>query len=237
VRLQFQCGVAAIDGERGQVRAVRTADGQVLPADLVVVGIGAEARTQIAVQAGLEVGNGIFVDARLVTSDPHISAIGDVAAVTHAESGQRIRLESVQNATDQARAVASRLAAKPMPAPPVPWFWSDQGALKLQIAGLRDRDDAHVVLAEPDSLLARCCASAAIDWRRVETINRPADHMLARRLLAKRVPVSKQRASAPGFSAQGLELISPGSVGPSDQAGTSPRSTSCCRMSFLTILP
>ena len=204
VRLQFQCGVAAIDGEHGRVRAVRTADGQVLPADLVVVGIGAEARIQLAVQAGLEVGNGIFVDARLVTSDPHVSAIGDVAAVEHAESGQRVRLESVQNATDQARAVASRLAAKPMPASPVPWFWSDQGALKLQIAGLRDRDDAHVVLAEPDSPARTVLCIRGDRLAAVETINRPADHMLARRLLARRVPVSVQQASAPGFQLKAL---------------------------------
>ena len=199
VRLRFGYGLSAIEGEHGRVTAVRTADGDALPADLVLVGIGAQARTQLAQQAGLEVDNGICVDERLATADPNISAIGDVAAFPHGASGQRVRLESVQNATDQARRLAARLTGKP-PAPmPVPWFWSDQGELKLQIAGLHSHDDEHVVLADP-AVPGHCVLCLRDDrLAAVETINRPAEHMLARRLLAKGVHLSVAQAREPGF--------------------------------------
>ena len=96
-RLRFGCGVTALEGHggrEGRIAAVRTADGETLPADLVVVGIGAEPRTQLAAQAGLAVDNGIRVDAQLLSSDPAISAIGDVAAFPDPVSGRHIRLES-----------------------------------------------------------------------------------------------------------------------------------------------
>jgi 3-phenylpropionate/trans-cinnamate dioxygenase ferredoxin reductase subunit len=203
-RLLFQCGVSALEGREGKIAAVRTANGRDLPADIVVVGIGAEPRTQLAVRAGLVVENGISVDEQLVTSDPAISAIGDVAGFPDRVSGRRIRLESVQNASDQARSVAARLTGKLVSHNPVPWFWSDQGDLKLQIAGLRAPDDEHVVLAEPQS---RACTVLCIRNERlaaVETINRAGDHMLARRLLAKSVAVSGAQARAPGFQLKEL---------------------------------
>jgi 3-phenylpropionate/trans-cinnamate dioxygenase ferredoxin reductase subunit len=204
VRFLFQCGVSAIEGAHGKIAAVRTADGQELPADIVVTGIGAEARAQLAVQAGLSVENGICVDERLVTSDPNISAIGDVAAFPDRDSRQRIRLESVQNATDQARTVSARLMGKVVSHQSLPWFWSDQGELKLQIAGLRAHDDEHVVLAEPGSSACTVLCIRGDRLAAVETINRPADHMLARRLLAKGVRVSVRQAAEPGFQLKSL---------------------------------
>lgn len=202
-RLLFRCGISALEGN-GKIAAVRTVDGQELRADIVVVGIGAEPRTQLAVRAGLAVENGISVDEQLVTSDPAISAIGDVAGFPDQVSGRRIRLESVQNASDQARSVATRLTGKAVSHNPVPWFWSDQGDLKLQIAGLRAADDEHVVLAEPQS---RACTVLCIRNGRlaaVETINRAGDHMLARRLLAKGVQVTGSQARTPGFQLKDL---------------------------------
>jgi 3-phenylpropionate/trans-cinnamate dioxygenase ferredoxin reductase subunit len=204
VQLRFGCGVAGVEGTQRHLHSVRTADGEMIPADLVLVGIGAEPRTQLATQAGLAVDNGIVVDAHLLTSDPTISAIGDVAAFPDHRSGGRVRLESVQNATDQARCVAARLAGNASAYEPVPWFWSDQGDLKLQIAGLRSPDDDHVVLATPG---ARACSVLCIRAGRlsaVETVDRPADHMLARRLLAKGVQVSADQARAPGFTLKSL---------------------------------
>lgn len=204
VRLRFGCGVSALEGTRGRIAAVHTADGQELPADIVVAGIGAEPRTQLAVQAGLAVESGICVDERLVTSDPAISAIGDVAAYPDAASGRRIRLESVQNATDQGRTVAARLAGKAVSHNAVPWFWSDQGDIKLQIAGLSAAGDEHVFLSDPES---RACTLLCLRGDRlaaVETINRPADHMLARRLLAKGVQLSAGEAREPGFQLKTL---------------------------------
>ena len=199
VRLRFGCGIAEIEGTRGHVTAVRTANGDALPADIVLVGIGAQARSQLAQQAGLAVDNGICVDERLATADANISAIGDVAAFPAGASGQRVRLESVQNATDQARQLAARLMGKPPTAWPVPWFWSDQGDLKLQIAGLRAHDDEHVMLTDP-AVPGRCVLCVRDDRLvAVETINRPAEHMLARRLLAKGVRLDASQARAPGF--------------------------------------
>lgn len=203
-RLLFRCGVSALEGNAGRIAAVHTADGQALRADMVVVGIGAQPRTQLAEQAGLAIDNGICVDEQLLSADPAISAIGDVAAFPDRVSGRRIRLESVQNATDQARSVAARLAGKTVSHRPVPWFWSDQGELKLQIAGLRAPDDEHVVLADPSS---RACTVLCIRDDRlaaVETIDRAGEHMLARRLLAKGAGVSGAQARAPGFQLKDL---------------------------------
>ncbi|NDZ18122.1 pyridine nucleotide-disulfide oxidoreductase [Variovorax sp. WS11] len=203
-RLLFQCGLSSFEGRHGKVAGVHTADGRELPADIVVVGIGAEPRTQLAAQAGLDVDNGIRVDERLVSSDPAISAIGDVAAFPDPWSGRRIRLESVQNASDQARSVAARIAGKAVSHGPVPWFWSDQGDLKLQIAGLRAPDDEHVVLAEPQSRASTVLCIRGERLAAVETINRAGDHMLARRLLAKGVRVSRTEAQAVGFQLRDL---------------------------------
>jgi 3-phenylpropionate/trans-cinnamate dioxygenase ferredoxin reductase subunit len=205
VQLHFRCGIVAIHGSQGRVGAVQASDGTTLPADLVLIGIGAEPRAELAQHAGLEVENGVCVDDQLATSDPAISAIGDVAAVRANGSAARIRLESVQNATDHARRLAVRLTTKPLSPPPVPWFWSDQGELKLQIAGLREHDDEHVVLAGPQSAShSVLCIRDGDHLAAVETINRPADHMLARRLLAKGVRVTASQARTPGFQLKSL---------------------------------
>ena len=202
--LLWETGVHHLEGDAGRVTAVVTSDGRRLPADVVLVGIGAEPRTRLAVQAGLAVENGVVVDANLLSSDPHISAIGDIAAFPQPGTGKRIRLESVQNATDQARSVAARLAGKGTVFEAVPWFWSDQGALKLQIAGLRSGSEQHVVLGDPAtrSFSVLCIADGLL--RAVETVNRPADHMLARRLLAKGARVTPDQARAAGFELKSL---------------------------------
>lgn len=202
--LLWNTGVHHLEGEAGQVTAVVTSDGGRLPADVVLVGIGAEPRTALAAQAGLTVDNGVVVDANLLTSDPHIFAIGDIAAFPQPDTGRRIRLESVQNATDQARAVAARLTGNGTAYEAVPWFWSDQGALKLQIAGLRSGGEEHVILGDPTghSFSVLCIADGVL--RAVETVNRPADHMLARRLLAKGARVTPEQAREAGFELKAL---------------------------------
>ena len=202
--LLWKTGVQHLEGEAGRVIAVVTSEGRRLPADVVLVGIGAEPRTALAAQAGLEVENGVVVNATLLSSDPHISAIGDIAAFPQPGLGRRIRLESVQNATDQARTVAARLTGKGAAYEAVPWFWSDQGALKLQIAGLRNGSEEHVVLGDPAtrSFSVLCIADGVL--RAVETVNRPADHMLARRLLAKGARVTPAQAREAGFELKAL---------------------------------
>ncbi len=168
--------------EGDRVVAALGAEGEIA-CDLILVGIGAEAETALARAAGITCNHGILTDACLRTGAPHVWALGDVAETPHWQAGgAAVRLESVQNATDQARHL-SRLLARGGDEPfrTVPWFWSDIGPLKLQIAGLSDRSDRRVVRAE-DSRLAvfhfRDGRLAA-----VETLNSPADHMLARQLI------------------------------------------------------
>ena len=161
-------------------------------ADLVLAGIGIEPNTSLASDAGLETRNGVIVDQYLSTADPMISAIGDCAAFYSESRGEHIRIESVQNAIDQAKTVAARIIGKKAPYHAVPWFWSDQYQVKLQIAGLTaGHDDVAVVgdiAAQKFSVFCfkdgRCVA--------VESINAPADHMAARKLLASHAVLKKE---------------------------------------------
>ncbi|SOC46678.1 Reductase C-terminal [Blastococcus aggregatus] len=198
VRFDFGQALTAIDGE-GRVTGVETGDGRRLPADLVVYGIGVVPDTVLAEEAGLAIENGIRVDDRLLTSDPDISAIGDAASFPSAHTGGRVRLESVQNAVDQARHVAARLMGASIGYDALPWFWSDQGDLKIQIAGLAEVTDSAVEVAVPEPR-----ATCVLRYRgdrlvAVETVNRPGDHVLARRILAGTGGPSPEEASAPSF--------------------------------------
>lgn len=160
--------------------AVTLADGAKLPAGLVLVATGVLPATDLAAAAGLATDNGIAVDSQMRSSDPEIFAIGDCASFPDAATGRRIRLESVQAATDQARHVA-RVIAKGHDSPynALPWFWSDQADWRLQIAGLARPQD--------ESLALPCSAVLRFDGDRlsaVETVNDAKLHMKARRLLA-----------------------------------------------------
>ncbi|MER7705283.1 FAD-dependent oxidoreductase [Kitasatospora sp. NPDC097605] len=202
-RLLFGQGVAALHGdERDRVTAVELADGTRLPADLVLAGIGVVPRTGLAAAAGLRVSGGIAVDSHLLTSDPHISAVGDCAAFPQVRSGNRLRLESVQNAVGHAETVAARLTGTARGYSELPWFWSDQFATTVQIAGLDEGHDTEVVLGDdPDAfsvLLFR-----AGELQAVESVNRPTDHLAARRLLDRGVVLNPVDAAAPGFTLRG----------------------------------
>lgn len=205
VRFLFGSAVSRIVGPE-RARAVALADGREVAADLVLVGIGVIPNDALAAAAGLRVENGVAVDAMLATEDPAISAIGDCASFPspHAD-GARVRIESVQNAVDGARCLAARLAGRPAAFAAVPWFWSDQGPLKLQIAGLSGPQDQAVRRNAPG---AGVSVFRYRDGRltSVESLNRPADHMIARRLLqAGRGPTPDQAAD-PGFDLKALAL-------------------------------
>lgn len=172
-----------LTGANGRVTAVRLADGLSLPADIVILGTGAVPNVEIAAAAGLEVSNGIEVDDSLRSSDPAILAIGDCANFHQIHAGQRLRLESVQNATDQGRNAAKTVVGKPVPYRELPWFWSDQGDMKLQTAGLTLGADHTVITGMPEDNAFAIHHFQAGRLIAVDTINRPADHMLARRLI------------------------------------------------------
>lgn len=142
VTLREGTALAALEGDGGRLCAVRLADGTRLPADVAVVGIGVTPNTALAEAAGLTLENGIATDAACRTSDPSIVAAGDVASFPW--RGSRIRLESVQNAIDMGRAAARSLLGQAVIYDPVPWFWSDQYDVKLQIAGLNTGHDRVV---------------------------------------------------------------------------------------------
>jgi len=172
-------------------------------ADLVVAGVGAIPNDDLARQAGLEIGNGIVVDELCRTSDAAVYAVGDCTDHPNAIFGRRIRLESVQNAVEQAKTAVSAIVGSPEPYRQVPWFWSDQYELKLQIAGLPDGYEQAVVRGDPDGsegfamLYLRGGTLLA-----AETVNRAADFMAARQMIAARVLVDTARLIDPSIPLQ-----------------------------------
>lgn len=203
-RLLLGAGVVGLEGEGGHVTGVKTTDGTVHPADFVLVGIGVVPNVELATDAGLDVANGIVVDAHLATRDPAISALGDAVAYPSRFAGGMVRLESVQNAVDQARCLAGRLTGKPAPFEAVPWFWSDQADLKLQMVGLTGPTDLAVLRGDPASRrfsVFRFCDGVLTA---IESVNRPADHMLGRRLLAGTPTLTEAQAADEGFELKSL---------------------------------
>ena len=202
-RFRLGVGVAAIKG-RERAEAVILTDGEGLSADMVVVGIGVVAEDALARAAGLECDNGIVVDEFLLTSDPAISAIGDCAHFPHASLGFRTRLELVQNAVDQGRSVAARLAGKPKPYNELAWFWSDQGDLKLMIAGLAHGVEEWVVRGDPATRAFSTFGFRDGKLAVVELVNRAGDHAAAKRIIGTSKTLTPQEAADPAFDLRGL---------------------------------
>lgn len=183
-RFMFGTGIDRFEaGPDGNVNAAVTSTGEKLSADLVLVGIGVIANDDLAAAAGLAVNNGIAVDATLRTSDPAIFAIGDCALAPHPQAAQPLRIESVQNAIDQGRHLVRILMGADEPYAALPWFWSDQGTVKLQIAGLTGGHDRTVLKGDPVSGRFSAFCYRGDTLLGVESINRPADHMVARRFV------------------------------------------------------
>lgn len=197
VTVRHRCSPTHIDvDEFGHAAGVRLDDGTTIEADLVVIGIGVQPNTELAVSAGLAVDNGVCVDEYLRTTDPAIWAIGDCASVV--TGGTRQRLESVQNAVDHARHVAAQLVGNHDPYQAVPWFWTHQYGAKLQIAGATTSLGETVVLGSaPEFSVLRFDGDVLTA---VESVNRPGDHLAARRLLAGSFRPGLGDARAPGFS-------------------------------------
>ena len=210
VEFSFGARVERIEGKGGKVGHVALADGRVLPADLVLISIGVMPNEELAAAAGLAVANGVAVNEQLVTADPNISAIGDCASFhSHHSLRNPVRLEAVQNAADHARCVANRLVGKPHPYEALPWFWSEQGAMRLQIAGLTTGFQEVVLRGdyEKGEYSAFCYAGDRLLG--IESINKPADHAFARRLLAAGRRVSPVEAADPSFDLRAAATAPP----------------------------
>lgn len=199
IRIHFGVRATEIEGAHGKVTGVSLSDGRQMPADLVVVGVGVLPNVELAAEAGLPVAAGIIVDAQLLTADPDISAIGDCALFESPRFGAPLRLESVQNATDQARCVAARLTGKPETYDGLPWFWSDQGNDKLQMAGLTAGFDHAVLRGDPEQGAFSVFCYKGDRMIGVESVNRAGDHVFGRRMLAAGRSISPQQAADMSF--------------------------------------
>lgn len=191
---------------------VRLADGRLIEADALLVGVGAVACDDLARAAGLECGNGVVVDEQARTSDPAIWAIGDATfRPIPVHGGRRRRLESVPNALEQAKQAASAIVGRPAPAPEVPWFWSDQYDLKLQIAGLPDGADRQIVRGDP-GVIGEGASFAVFHLEGdrilcVEAVNAPAEFMAGRMMIGKATPVDAVKLADPSVS---MKLVAAG---------------------------
>jgi len=195
IRIHLGVQATSIESDGTNVTGFSLSDGRHVPADLVVVGVGVLPNVELAGQAGLPVASGIIVDEQLLTSDPDISAIGDCALFASPRFGGSLRLESVQNATDHARCVAARLTGNAKPYDGQPWFWSDQGDDKLQIAGLTTGYDRVVVRGDPaqKSFSAFCYKAGQLVG--VESVNRASDHVFGRKILGTDRSIEPEQAA------------------------------------------
>jgi 3-phenylpropionate/trans-cinnamate dioxygenase ferredoxin reductase subunit len=199
IRIHLGVQATSIESDGTNVTGVSLSDGRHVPADLVVVGVGVLPNVELAGEAGLPVASGIIVDEQLLTSDPDISAIGDCALFASPRFGGSLRLESVQNASDHARCVAARLTGNAKPYDGQPWFWSDQGDDKLQIAGLTTGYDRVVVRGDPTqrSFSAFCYKAGQLVG--VESVNRASDHVFGRKILGMNRSIGPEQAADMSF--------------------------------------
>ncbi len=192
VKLLLSTGLSAFRGD-GKVESVLTSDGQTLAADFVVIGVGILPNAELAESAGLEVNDGIVVDDQCQTSDPDIYAVGDCTSHPNAIYDRRLRLESVHNALEQAKTAASNICGVETHYSQVPWFWSDQYDLKLQIAGLSQGYDEAILRGDPDSASFSCLYLQDGSLIAVDAINAPKDFVQSKALIASHARIDPQR--------------------------------------------
>jgi 3-phenylpropionate/trans-cinnamate dioxygenase ferredoxin reductase subunit len=184
VDIWLNARLAAMTGE-GAVSGVRLADGTLIAADVVLLAIGAQANDDLGRSAGIRCRDGILVDTLARASVPSVYAIGDCTRFPSGRYGRQVRLESVQNAIDQAKTAAGAILGTPLPYDPVPWFWSDQYEIKLQMAGLSDGYDSAALVGD------RATPRFSVEYRAggkliaVDAVNDARAHMMARRRIAE----------------------------------------------------
>ena len=203
VRLRLGTGVAGFHGKR-RVRAVVTEEGEEIPADLVIIGVGIVPNTELASDAGLTVDDGIVVDDHCRTSDPDIYAVGDCTRHPNDIYGRDLRLESVHNALEQAKTAAANLCGNEARYSEVPWFWSDQYELKLQIAGLSQGYDDVVIRGNPAERQFSCVYLRDGRLIAVDAVNSPRDFMQSKALIAEGCSLSGAHLADPEVSLKEL---------------------------------
>ncbi len=196
VKLRLSTGVQSINGKR-RVKSVTTSEGDDIPADLVVIGVGIVPNTELASGAGLEVDNGIVVDDHCRTSDPDIYAVGDCTLHPSGIYGRTLRLESVHNALEQAKTAAANLCGDDVAYSEIPWFWSDQYDLKLQIVGLSEGYDEVVIRGNPAERSFSCLYLKDSRLIAIDAINAPRDFVQSKAIIAAGKPIEKERLADP----------------------------------------
>jgi len=194
VKIETGVTVSGFEGANGKIEKIDCGDGTTFDADFVIVGVGIIPNVELADEAGLKVENGISVDECCRTEDPDIYSIGDCTNHPNPILGQRLRLESVHNALEQGKTAAASICGKEKPYAQVPWFWSDQYDLKLQIVGLSAGYDEVVVRGDPEN-----DRSFAVFYLKdgvmiaSDAVNRAPEHMMSRRLIAAKakIPAAK----------------------------------------------
>jgi 3-phenylpropionate/trans-cinnamate dioxygenase ferredoxin reductase subunit len=193
VRFELGVSVHEILGDAGQVTGVKLSDGRTVACDAALIGVGAVPNDEIARDSGLDCSNGIVVNLEARTADPAVFAIGDVTHRPLPLYERSFRLESVPNALEQAKQVAAACTGRPAPAPEVPWFWSDQYDLKMQIAGLPFDGDSLLVRGDPASAKFAVFHLKGDLIQAVEAVNAPPEFMAGRQLIGSRRPVARER--------------------------------------------
>ncbi len=192
VKLRLSTGLSALRGDK-RIESVETADGEQIPADFVVVGIGIVANTELAAAAGLTVDNGIVVNDRCQTSDPAVYAVGDCTAHPNAIYDRQLRLESVHNALEQAKTAAANICGKETHYAQVPWFWSDQYDLKLQIVGLSEGYDEIVIRGNPADRSFACLYLKNGQLIATDAVNAPREFVQSKSLIASHAKIDPAR--------------------------------------------
>lgn len=205
VTIEVDANVAALLSMNGRVSGIRLADGRVIPCDAALVGVGAIANDELAREAGIACHNGIPVDLTAVTEDPSIYAIGDCAFRPLPIYDRTGRLESVPNALEQAKQAAAAICGKPAPAGEVPWFWSDQYDLRLQIAGIPfDATEIVVRGSIEEAKFALFHLKADGTVQAVEAVNAAPEFMGGKRIIQKRKQLTRAQIEDMSLTMQSL---------------------------------
>jgi len=192
VKLRLSTSIEALRGKK-RVKRVEIAGGEEIRADFVIIAIGILPNTELAEHAGLEVADGIVVDDRCLTSDKNIYAVGDCTSHPNEIYGRRLRLESVHNAIEQAKTAAENLCGVEAHYSQVPWFWSDQYDLKLQIAGLSEGYDEVVIRGNPADKSFACLYLKDNRLIAVDAVNAPRDFVQSKALIAAHAVLSADK--------------------------------------------
>lgn len=199
VTFHLSTGVTGFRGD-GRIEAVELANGELIPADFVVVGVGVIPNTELAFDAGLKVTDGIVVDDRCQTSDADIYAVGDCTVHPNSIYGRQLRLESVHNALEQAKTAVANICGSENHYSQVPWFWSDQYDLKLQIAGLSSGYDDIVIRGNPSNRSFACMYLKDGKLIATDAVNSAKDFVQSKSLIAAATTIDRERLADPGIS-------------------------------------